>query len=103
MAKASGTKRMATSRAKPSGGSTVPLRKPWQELDRAAVASAPDRPGVYELGDESGTVQSIEHGILRDELKTALAYEDAPRVRWEETHTKERARELAADHRDRLE
>ena len=81
----------------------MPLQKPWRDLDRDAVAAAPDRPGVYELGDDDGTVRAVDHGVLRDELKTALAYEDAPRVRWEETHTRERARELAADHRDRLE
>ena len=81
----------------------MPLRKPWRDLERDAVASAPDRPGVYELGDESGTVEAIDHGVLRDELKTALAYGDAPRVRWTETHTLEQARELADEHRDRLE
>ncbi|MDQ2052734.1 hypothetical protein RBH26_20020 [Natronolimnohabitans sp. A-GB9] len=81
----------------------MPLQKPWRDLDRETVASAPDRPGVYELGDASGTVQSIGHGVLRDELKTALAYGDADRVRWDEAHTLERARELAAEHRKRLE
>ena len=81
----------------------MPLQKPWRDLDRDAVAGAPDRPGVYELGDDDGTVQAIDHGVLRDELKTALAYEDAARVRWTEAHSLERARDLAADHRDRLE
>ena len=81
----------------------MPLRKPWRDLDRDAVSSAPDRPGVYELGDEAGTVLSVDHGILRDELKTALAYGDGDRVRWTETHTRERARERAAEHRERLE
>ena len=81
----------------------MPLRKPWRDLDRDAIASAPDRPGVYELGDASGTVRAIDHGVLRDELKTALAYGDGERVRWTETHTLEAARELAAEHRDRLE
>ncbi|WP_265107902.1 DUF7508 domain-containing protein [Halosolutus halophilus] len=80
----------------------MPLQKPWRDLDRETVASAPDRPGVYELGDGSGTVQSIDHGVLRDELKTALAYGDGVQVRWTETHTREGARELAAEHRDRL-
>ncbi|RKD97425.1 DUF7508 domain-containing protein [Halopiger aswanensis] len=81
----------------------MPLRKPWRDLDRETVRSAPDKPGVYELGDGSGTVLSVDHGILRDELKTALAYGDAARVRWTETHTPEQAREVAADHRERLE
>ncbi|SDK90431.1 DUF7508 domain-containing protein [Natronorubrum texcoconense] len=81
----------------------MPLQKPWRDLDRGTVASAPDRPGVYELADSSGTVQSVGHGVLRDELKTALAYGDGERVRWTETHTLEQAQELAVDHRERLE
>ncbi|ELY55082.1 DUF7508 domain-containing protein [Natronococcus jeotgali] len=81
----------------------MPLQKPWRDLDRETVARAPDRPGVYELGDGAGTVLSVDHGVLRDELKTALAYGDGDRVRWTEAHTLDRARELAAEHRDRLE
>ncbi|NKE35037.1 hypothetical protein GWG54_04235 [Natronococcus sp. JC468] len=81
----------------------MPLQKPWRDLDRETVARAPDRPGVYELGDEAGTVLSVDHGVLRNELKTALAYGDGDRVRWTEAHTPDRARELAAEHRDRLE
>ncbi|WP_339106420.1 hypothetical protein [Haloterrigena salinisoli] len=81
----------------------MPLQKPWRDLGRDAVSSAPDRPGVYEFGDSSGNVRAVDHGVLRDELKTALAYGDADRVRWTETHTLEQARELAADHRERLE
>lgn len=81
----------------------MPLQKPWRDLDRETVATAPDRPGVYELGDGSGTVRSIDHGILRDELKTALAYGDGECVRWTTAHTRDRARELAAEHRERLE
>jgi hypothetical protein len=80
----------------------MPLRKPWRDLDRETVARAPDRSGVYELGDESGTVLSIGHGPLRDELKSALAYGDGDRVRWTETHTLEQARDLADDHQGRL-
>ncbi|WP_049927140.1 DUF7508 domain-containing protein [Halopiger goleimassiliensis] len=81
----------------------MPLQKPWRDLDRDAVAGAPDRPGVYELGDGDGTVLAVDHGVLRDELKTALAYGDGSRVRWTETHTLEAARERAAEHRERLE
>ncbi|MFC6718177.1 hypothetical protein ACFQGT_11110 [Natrialbaceae archaeon GCM10025810] len=80
----------------------MPLRKPWRDLDRATVARAPDRPGAYELGDADGTVLAVDSGVLRDELKTALAYGDADRVRWTETHTLERADELADEHRERL-
>ncbi|RQG97242.1 DUF7508 domain-containing protein [Natrarchaeobius chitinivorans] len=81
----------------------MPLEKPWRDLNRDTVASAPDRPGTYELGNESGTVLAVDHGVLRDELKTALAYGDADRVRWTETHTLERSRTLAEEHRERLE
>ncbi|WP_137291608.1 DUF7508 domain-containing protein [Natronorubrum halophilum] len=81
----------------------MPLQKPWRDLDRKTVATAPDRPGVYELGDATGDVHTVDHGVLRDDLKTALAYGDGDRVRWTETHTLDQARELAADHRDRLE
>lgn len=80
----------------------MPLSKPWHDLDRETVARVPDRPGVFELGDGEGTVLSVGAGVLRDELKTALAYGDAEQVRWEETHTLEQADELAATHRDRL-
>ena len=81
----------------------MPLRKPWRDLDRSTVARAPDRPGVYELSDDDGGVHTVGAGVIRDELKTALAYGDGDRVRWEETHTFERAEELASEHRERLE
>ena len=81
----------------------MPLRTQWCDLDRATAARAPDRPGVYELGDDDGTVRSIGHGVLRDEIKSALAYGDAPAVRWTTTHTLEEAAELAGEHRERLE
>ena len=80
----------------------MPLSTAWRDLDRATVGRAPDRPGVYELG-EDGTVRSIGHGVLRDELKSALAYDDAAQVRWKSTHTLDEAATLAAEHRDRLE
>lgn len=81
---------------------TVPLAKQWRDLDRSTVARAPDRPGVFELGDADGTVLAVDHGVLRDELKSALAYGDGRKVRWEPTHTLDRAAELADEHRDRL-
>ena len=80
----------------------MPLAKQWRDLDRSTVARAPDRPGVYELGDADGTVLAIDHGVVRDELKSVLAYGDGERVRWETTHTLDGAADLAADHRDRL-
>lgn len=80
----------------------MPLAKGWRTLDREAVARAPSRYGVYEIGAD-GEVVDVGAGVLRDELKSALAYADGDQVRWEETHTAERARDLAAEHRDRLE
>ncbi len=80
----------------------MPLRTGWRDLDRSTVASAPDRPGVYELGDADGTALAVESGVLRDELKSALAYGDGEQVRWKETHTLEQAASLAAEHRERL-
>ncbi|UTF52617.1 DUF7508 domain-containing protein [Natronosalvus rutilus] len=79
----------------------MPLRKQWRPLERSTVARAPDRPGVYELGDTDGEVRTVDSGVLRDELKTALAYESADRVRWEATHTLEEAENRAAEHRAR--
>jgi len=81
----------------------MPLQKPWRDLERETIAAAPDRPGVYELGDASGTVLAVDHGVLRDELKSVLAYGDGDRVRWTEAPTLEQARELADEHRERLE
>ena len=80
----------------------MPLRKAWEPLERATVGKAPDRYGVYELGDEDGTVLAVEHGPLRDELKEALAYGDAERVRWKTTQNRQQAERLVAEHRERL-
>lgn len=80
----------------------MPLAKAWRDLDRSTVSRAPDRSGVYELGDADGTVLAVDHGVIRDELKSALAYGDGENVRWETTHTLDVAAELAAEHRDRL-
>ena len=78
------------------------LAKPWRDLDRSTVGASPDRLGVYELGDDDGTVLGVDWGVLRDELKEALAYErEATQVRWKTVQTREQARELAAEHEDR--
>jgi len=80
----------------------MPLRKGWRDLERSTVGAAPDRLGVYELGDDDGTVLDVDWGVLRDELKEALAYErEATQVRWEIAQTREQARELAAEHESR--
>jgi hypothetical protein len=80
----------------------MPLRKGWDPLERSTIGSVPDRYGVYELGDESGTVIAVDHGPLRDELKEVLAYGDGARVRWVTTQNRNEAERLAEQHRDRL-
>ena len=79
----------------------MPLQRQWKALSRRTVGSAPPRYGVYELGDDDGEVLEVGWGVLRDELKDALAYSAGERVRWVECQTKAEARELAADHRER--
>jgi hypothetical protein len=80
----------------------MPLRKGWDPLERSTIGSVPDRYGVYELGDESGTVIAVDHGPLRDELKEVLAYGDGARVRWVTTQNRNEAERLAEQHRERL-
>lgn len=79
----------------------MPLARRWRSLNRSTVSDAPRRYGVYELGRD-GEVMAVGAGVLRDELKSALAYGDGEQVRWETTPTAERAEELAATHRRRL-
>lgn len=80
----------------------MPLKKAWEDLDRSTIRSVPDTYGLYELGDETGTVLAIEHGPLRDALKEALAYGDGSRVRWRTTQNREEAERLVEAHRERL-
>jgi hypothetical protein len=80
----------------------MPLRKAWEPLERATLGKVPDRYGVYEIGDEDGTVLAVEHGPLRDSLKEALAYGDGEQVRWTTTQNRRKAERLAAEHRERL-
>ena len=80
----------------------MPLQKAWEPLERATVGKAPDRYGVYELGDGDGTVVAVDHGPLRDSLKEALAYGDGEQVRWTATQNREQAERLVEEHRDRL-
>ncbi|WP_435347178.1 DUF7508 domain-containing protein [Haloarchaeobius sp. HRN-SO-5] len=80
----------------------MPLRTRWKPFERATLGEVPDRLGVYELGDEDGTVVEVGHGVLRDELKSALSYRDASKVRWTTVQTREQAAELAEEHRGRL-
>lgn len=82
----------------------MPLRRPWQPLEREVLSEVPDRYGVYELGDAEGTVMRVEHGPLRDAIKEALAYDEAAtHVRFTVTPTREAAEATAAEHRERLE
>ncbi|MFC6942302.1 hypothetical protein ACFQE8_20375 [Salinirubellus sp. GCM10025818] len=80
----------------------MPLSKRWEPLERATVGKLPDRYGVYELGDDEGEVIAVEAGPLRDELKEALAYRDAPKVRWQVANNREHAEKLLEEHRERL-
>jgi hypothetical protein len=89
----------------------VALRKRWRDLDRSTVGSAPDRYGVYELGDAEGESLGYGVGPLRDDLKEVLAYGDVPnphpdvdprrarpeKVRWEEAESLDHAAEVAAE------
>lgn len=74
------------------------LRTAWRDLDRSTVAGAPDRYGVYELGDADGEPLGFAVGVLRDELKEELAYGDAAKVRWRVAESREHAERLADEH-----
>lgn len=74
------------------------LRKPWRDLDRGTVASAPDRYGVYELGDSRGNSLGMAAGVLRNDLKEELAYGDARKVRWTVAQSREHAERLLEEH-----
>ncbi|WP_255195676.1 DUF7508 domain-containing protein [Halorarius litoreus] len=80
----------------------MPLQKRWESLDRRVVGKAPNRYGVVEFGDGSGTVLAIETGVLRDVLKEAVAYGDYAQVRWQAAQDRAHADRLADEHRDRL-
>jgi hypothetical protein len=74
------------------------LRKPWQDLDRSTVRTAPDRYGVYELGDDSGESIRIDAGVLCDDLKEALSRSEATTVRWTAANSKAHAERLLEEH-----
>ncbi|WP_435153989.1 DUF7508 domain-containing protein [Haladaptatus sp. DFWS20] len=78
----------------------MPLTKRWQSLDRGTVGQAPERWGMYELGID-GEIEKIDSGVLRDELKTELAYSGAEQVRWETCQSREHAEKVAEKHRER--
>jgi hypothetical protein len=80
----------------------MPLSKRWEPLERSTIGRLPDRYGVYELGDDDGEVITVDAGPLRDELKEALAYRDAPKVRWQVANNREHAERLLTEHRERL-
>jgi len=90
------------------------LRKQWRPLERSTVGRAPDSYGIYELGDSNGTSLGVGIGVLRDELKEALAYgrpssfepndevRDAgepTHVRWKRATSKVHAKQLLDEHR----
>ncbi|EMA66994.1 hypothetical protein C461_09557 [Halorubrum aidingense JCM 13560] len=74
------------------------LAKPWRDLDRSTVGGAPARYALYELGDGDGNTVGFGTGVLRDELKEALAYRDAAQVRWELADSAAHAERLLAEH-----
>ncbi len=75
------------------------LQKQWRSLDRSTVSKAPDRYGVYELGDADGTVLKLDTGVLRDVVKDALSYEpNAKKIRWTVAQSRSHAEQLAAEH-----
>ncbi|ELZ82149.1 hypothetical protein C455_03029 [Haloferax larsenii JCM 13917] len=74
------------------------LRKRWQPLDKPTIGKAPEAYGYYELGDTDGTLVGRGVGVLRDELKEALAYGDGEQVRWERATSLEHAERIAAEH-----
>ncbi|TKX42685.1 MULTISPECIES: hypothetical protein [unclassified Halorubrum] len=76
------------------------LAKPWRDLDRSTVGSAPSRYALYEFGDADGDTVGFGTGVLRDELKEALAYGDAAKVRWELADSLEHTERLLAEHTD---
>lgn len=81
---------------------TVPLARPWRDLDRSTAGRAPSRWGTIELGSADGEVLEVRAGVLEDEVKEALAYDGAAKVRWETAPSREAAERTAAEHRDRL-
>jgi hypothetical protein len=80
----------------------MPLSKAWEPLERRTIGKVPDRYGIYELGDANGTVMAVEAGPLRDELKEVLAYQEAPKVRWQVAQNPDHAQKLLEEHRERL-
>ncbi|QLG27051.1 hypothetical protein HUG10_05610 [Halorarum halophilum] len=74
------------------------LRRQWRKFDRSAVGAAPERYGVYELGDEEGDSLGYGVGVLRDELKEELAYGEAAKVRWIAAESEDHAERLADEH-----
>lgn len=73
------------------------LRKSWRDLDRETVGTAPDRYGVYELGDSDGNSLGMAVGVLRNDLKEELAYGEAKKVRWTVAQSRDHAERLLAE------
>lgn len=81
----------------------MPLQVAWEPLERDTVVAVPDRYGIYELGDDDGTVLVVDHGPLRDALKEALSYHrEATQVRYRVTANRPEAEHLVEEHRARL-
>ncbi len=80
----------------------MPLHRAWEPLERETLKKVPDRYGIFELGDDAGTVIRIDHGPLRDAIKEALAYDsNATKVRYRVTVHRREAIALVEEHRTR--
>lgn len=73
------------------------LPKAWVDLDRDAVAAAPESYGVYEFAGDDGT-RGVETGPIRDAVKEELSYGDATRVRWRAARSRAHAERLAEEY-----
>lgn len=68
------------------------LRSPWVTLDEEAIASLPAQLGVYEIGDDDGTVVRIGYAGgrepfgMRSALTAELAAGTGTRFRHQFTH-----------------
>lgn len=50
----------------------MPIQKKWSKFTQDKIDSAPEKPGVYELGDAKGEVVDIGKGDSQEGIKAAL-------------------------------
>jgi len=93
--------RTLTPTTMPMSGRSTPmsLAKPWRDLDRSLDGPERAEPlRAVRAGRRGGGHGRVRDGVLRDELKEALAYRDADKVRWEVADSTEHAERLLAEH-----